>query len=410
LNSNVDVVIVGGGAAGVGAARRLAQSGLSAILLEAGAQLGGRAFTQDIRGHTVDLGCGWFHSGERNAWIRIAEAAGISIDRSTAKWGTQFRDLGFPKAEQLVARKAFGEWMDRLQHAPPLSDCAGEAMVEGNEWNDYIRAIVGFISGARPERLSIADYLAYDEASSDNNWRARSGYGSLVARSFPERIPLRLETPVEELALDRRGVAVRTQAGTISARAAIVTVSTAVLAGDALQLPAGLAPWREAASGLPVGCNEKLFFEIVGDAPFEPETQLLGNPRDVRTASYYIRPLGAATIECFFGGQGARHLFDGGLEAAYDYALGQLSGLFGAEIRRTLRPLAASDWSRMPHIGGAYSYALPERAAARKVLARPFEDRLFFAGEATSAGDFSTAHGAHDSGVRAADEAIAALT
>jgi monoamine oxidase len=64
----------------------------------------------------------------------------------------------------------------------------------------------------------------------------------------------------------------------------------------------------------------------------------------------------------------------------------------------------------MHHIGGAYSYALPGHAAARQVLARPFDDRLFFAGEATSAGDFSTAHGAHDSGVRAANEAIAALS
>jgi len=43
------------------------------------------------------------------------------------------------------------------------------------------------------------------------------------------------------------------------------------------------------------------------------------------------------------------------------------------------------------------------------VLAQPYEQRVFFAGEATSPGDFSTAHGAHDSGVRAADEAIAAL-
>jgi len=69
----------------------------------------------------------------------------------------------------------------------------------------------------------------------------------------------------------------------------------------------------------------------------------------------------------------------------------------------------ASGWSRMSRIGGAYSYALPGHAAARAALARPFEQRLFFAGEATSPQDFSTAHGAHDSGVRAAEEALAAL-
>jgi monoamine oxidase len=408
LNSTVDVVIVGGGAAGIGAARRLAHTGLSTILLEAGEHLGGRAFTQNIRGHTVDLGCGWLHSAERNSWIGIAEAAGISIDRSTAKWGTQYRDLGFPKAEQFAARAAFGEWMQRLLHAPPPSDRAGDAMIADHEWNDYIRTIVGFVSGARPERLSVADYLAYDAASSDNNWRARPGYGSLVAQSFPARIPLRLATPVESMTLDGSGVVVHTPAGSIETRAVILTVSTAVLASDALKLPIELDPWREAASRLPLGRNEKLFFEITGDAPFEPETQLLGNPRDVCTASYYIRPLGASTIECFFGAEGARQVLDGGLEAAYDHALGQLSGLFGAGIRRTLRPLAASNWSQVPHIGGAYSYALPGHAAARNWLARPFDGRVFFAGEATSESDFTTAHGAYDSGVRAADEAIAA--
>jgi monoamine oxidase len=63
----------------------------------------------------------------------------------------------------------------------------------------------------------------------------------------------------------------------------------------------------------------------------------------------------------------------------------------------------------MTYIGGAYSYALPGHAATREDLARPFEQRLFFAGEATHVHDYSTAHGAYDSGVRAAEEAIAAL-
>jgi monoamine oxidase len=63
----------------------------------------------------------------------------------------------------------------------------------------------------------------------------------------------------------------------------------------------------------------------------------------------------------------------------------------------------------MTHVGGAYSHAVPGDAQAREELARPFEQRFFFAGEATHIHDYSTAHGAHDSGVRAAEEAIAAL-
>ena len=115
-------------------------------------------------------------------------------------------------------------------------------------------------------------------------------------------------------------------AGSLRARTAILTVSTAVLAGDALKLPAELAPWRDAASFLPLGRNEKLFFEIVGDAPFADESQLLGNPRQ-RTASYYIRPLGSPVIECFFGGDGARFLEESGHAAGFDFALERLAEL-----------------------------------------------------------------------------------
>jgi monoamine oxidase len=69
----------------------------------------------------------------------------------------------------------------------------------------------------------------------------------------------------------------------------------------------------------------------------------------------------------------------------------------------------ASGWTGTPSIGGAYSHALPGQADARTQLARPFAGRLFFAGEATHRTDFSTAHGAYESGVRAAEEAIGAL-
>ena len=376
MNLDADVVIVGGGAAGIGAARRLARFSLATILLEADSRLGGRAWTQDVAGLHLDLGCGWFHSADRNAWVRIAEAAGIPIDRRLPQWGVQYRDLGFPKADQVKARQTFNAWMQRLEHSPPPSDCAADALDPAGEWNNYLRSIVGFISGGSPEQLSIADYLAYDEASSDFNWRAPSGYGALIAGSLPAQVSHRLSTPVESIALGASGATLVTPSGAIRAPAVILAVSTAVLAGDGLALPTELTPWREAARLLPLGRNEKFFLQIVGDAPFETESQLLGNPREARTASYYIRPLGVPVIECFFGGEGARCIEEGGAAAGFDFALGQLCALFGAGVRGALRPLASSGWSRMKHIGGGYSYALPGHASARTALAQPFDRRL----------------------------------
>jgi len=409
LSTEVDVAIVGGGAAGVGAARRLASSGLTTLLLESSARLGGRAWTHEIRGLDLDLGCGWLHSADRNSWAGIAKAAGVRLDQSRAAWGTQFHDLGFTPAERAAAGKTFGDWMHRLAESPPPNDCAADALLPGNEWNPYVQVIVGFISGAALERLSAADYMAYDQSSTEENWRAPTGYGALVARSFPRAVLLSLANPVEALALEGPGLKISTRTGTIRARAVILTVSTAVLAADTIKLPAQLEPWRESARLLPLGHNEKMFLEITGDSPFERETQLLGNPRDVRTGSYYIRPMGMPVIECFLGGEGTRVLTEGGPAAAFAFALDQLVALFGAQVRGVLRPLVASSWAREVRIGGAYSYALPGHAQARAALAHPFEQRVFFAGEATSAADFSTAHGAHDSGVRAANEVIAAL-
>ena len=409
MSVEFDVVIVGGGAAPIPAARRLATSGVSPLLLEAGPRLGGRAWTQEIAGYPLDLGCGWLHSADRNPWTGIAQAAGVDLDRGESAWGGQYRDLGFPPAEQAAARKAFAAWRERLYAAPPASDRAADALPPDGEWNPYLQALSGFISGARLEDISVADYVAYDAASTGANWRAPSGYGALITGSLPAEVPLRLSTPAQAIDLDGGEVAVVTPAGTVCGRTAVLTVSTMVLAQGGIRLPAALDAWRHAAAQLPLGRNEKLFLEIVGAAPFEPETHVLADPHDGSSCAYYIRPFGRPVIEGYFGGEGARALEAGGAEAGFAQAIDQLAALFGSGVRRHLRPIAASAWSDMATIGGAYSYARPGQAAARQDLARPFEQRLFFAGEATHRSDFSTAHGAHDSGVRAAEEALAAL-
>lgn len=408
MSTDFDIAIVGGGAAGVGAARRLEHSGRSTLLIEASARLGGRAWTHHVRGLDLDIGCGWLHSADRNTWMKVARDADMAMDRAKPAWGTQFRDLGFTREEQVEAHEAFGHWMHRLSVKPPSSDCAADALSPDAPWNGYIRAIAGFISGALLEALSITDYVAYDEHSTDENWRVPGGYGNLVVRGLPDSQRMRLATPVHSLALNADGVTVGTRAGNIRAKAVILTVSTHVLAGDAIGLPGGLDAWREAATRLPLGHNEKFFLEILGDGPFVAETQVFGSPRDARTGAYYIRPMGLPVIECFFGGEGAQMVEQEGPAAGFAFALDQLSGLFGAGVRQLLRPLVASSWGRMDRIGGAYSYARPGHAASRLALARPYEQRIFFAGEATSPGDFSTAHGAYDSGARAAEEVLAA--
>ncbi len=409
MTTEPDIAIIGAGAAGIGAARRLAGRGLTVVMIEAMPRTGGRAWTQTTSVGQFDLGCGWLHSAERNPWVEIAESAGIAIDRRRSAWGEQFGQLGFSPAEQEEAGEAFDRWNEALAADPPSSDRASDRLDPDSPWNTYIGALSGFINGDEPQRLSARDYSAYDQASSDNNWRMPSGYGTLITSSLPSNTSVRLDAPLQSIDLSGKRVALETTVGRLQPRAAIVTVSTNVLAGDSIVWPSALDPWRDAARRLPLGSNEKLFLEISGNSPFEAETHLIGNPRDAETGSYYIRPFGLPVIECYLGGAGARAAASMGMEAAFARAIEQIVSLFGSSVRANLRPLVASDWAHAPTIGGAYSHALPGEAHARSVLAQSFDQRLFFAGEATHRTDFSTAHGAYQSGVRAAEEALEAL-
>ncbi|HEY4819445.1 MAG TPA: FAD-dependent oxidoreductase, partial [Xanthobacteraceae bacterium] len=96
-----DVVIIGAGAAGVAAARQLLAAQIPAVVLEARARVGGRAWTlREPSGLALDLGCGWLHSADENEWAALAPALGLTVDQTPPPWGGRRRTIGFPSAEQ----------------------------------------------------------------------------------------------------------------------------------------------------------------------------------------------------------------------------------------------------------------------------------------------------------------------
>jgi len=397
----VEVAVVGGGAAGIAAARRLADQGRSVLLVEALPRLGGRGLTETIAGLPLDLGCGWLHSAERNPLTALAEAHGRSIDRSEAAWGKQLRDIGFPPRDQHDAWAAYDRWGERLRADPPATDCAGDALPRDYRWRPYIDGLSSFINGTELDRLSAADFVAYDDAASENNWRLRGGYGAFLA-SLGAGLPVATGTSVRSIREDD-AVVLETDRGTIRAEAAIVTVSTAVLASGAIGFAPAADDHLHAAACLPLGVADKVILAMADADAVPAESHLLGNAGTAATGSYYLRPLGRPVIECFLGGKHALALEKAGEAAAVSFAIGQLRELLGAAFAKGLTPLAVTRWAAQPTFGGSYSHALPGHADVRAILARPVSDRLCFAGEACSATDFSTAHGAWASGLAAAD-------
>src|SRR3954471_14248924 len=106
-------VVIGGGAAGIAAARRLLDSGADVLLLEASGRIGGRAHTVRVGREALDLGCSWLHSADRNPWTRIALAEGFQIDRTPPHWQEQWRDLGFAAPDQEAFQAAYRQFSER---------------------------------------------------------------------------------------------------------------------------------------------------------------------------------------------------------------------------------------------------------------------------------------------------------
>jgi monoamine oxidase len=200
-----------------------------------------------------------------------------------------------------------------------------------------------------------------------------------------------------------------TAKGTITARAVIVAVPTPHLAERRLRFTPDLPDKAEAAAGLPLGLADKAFLSLARPELFPEEGHCFGRIDSEATASFFLRPFGRPIVEAYFGGRLAARLEGEGPGALTAFAIDQLTGVLGSDLGRHLSPLAVSGWKTDPWSLGAYSHALPGHRGDRARLAAPVDGRLFFAGEATHPTFFSTAHGAWESGVRAAEEAMAAL-
>src|SRR5579885_270327 len=405
MKSEAEVVIVGGGAAGVAAGRRLREAGIDCLIVEARSRLGGRAWTVTKGGYPIDLGCGWLHSADRNPWTKIAQVQGHTIDQTPPPWTRS--SLGFRLKEQQEYREAFKTFDRRLSElARAEKDAPAAAALEpGGRWNALIGAVVTYINGAEVSEVSARDYDNYED--SDVNWRVVEGYGATIAK-YGEGVPVAFDCAVRRIDCGGARLRIETAAGIVTADYAIVTLPTSVLAAVEDFFVPGLPEKIEAARNLPLGLDDKLFIALDQPEEFERDSRLFGSKDTSKTAAYHIRPFGRPMIEAYFGGTNARELEAAGSAAFFDFAVGELCALHGSDFARRIKPLYIHCWGADPFARGAYSYAPPGKTNRRAVLAAPVDGRLFFAGEACSKHDYSTAHGAFRTGVAAAEQVIKA--
>ncbi len=405
--TDIEVAIIGGGAAGISAARALRMAGVPCRILEARSRLGGRAWTIETpgQGFPIDMGCGWLHSADRNPWADIAAATNVTIDRTQPPWTRPSTPIDFPLASQREFRQALDAFYDRVEtlantgRDAPASQC----LLPDDPWTPLIGAVATFIAGAELDDVSAIDLNRY--ADTMVNWRLPQGYGHLIASSAAG-IDITLDCEVTEIDSRSRRIRVGTSKGVFECDQAIVTLSTNCLASGAVRFLPELPDKLHAASRLPLGLNDKLFLALDGAEEFEKDSRIFGATDRVATAAYHMRPFGRPQIEGYFGGSLARDLEAGGEPAFFNFARDQLVRLLGSDFARRIRPLALHRWGADRFAKGAYSYALPGHADDRAVLAASVDGRLHFAGEACSERDFSTAHGAYFTGVAAAEAVL----
>ena len=226
----IDVAIVGGGAAGIAAAREARKRGLRCVILEASERVGGRASTAEWQGHALDLGATWLHSASRNPLGTLAEQIGFDIDRSPVPWRKQLKGLGFSQEEQARSWEAIEAFAERLRSDPPPSDRAGDALEPGGEWNGFLDALNGYLNGTSLARTSAADFMAYWDSSENSNWRLPKGYGALVM-ALGQGLDVRTGCVVRQVDWTSAGVRLATDQGTVEAKQAIIDGVRPVLFG-----------------------------------------------------------------------------------------------------------------------------------------------------------------------------------
>jgi monoamine oxidase len=427
VTTDVDVVVIGAGVAGLGAAAALRAAGRSHLVLEASDRIGGRAHTTHpdwLAGAPFDHGAVWFHAAERNPLVEIARAHGEML-RNTAGLRTECTITD--------GRRATDEELADYAAAWPRFHAVASMLLEEREdarfaevarhmrddpWALSVEAWEGpVIAAADADALSLRDWQR--NALTGTDLVIDSGMGDFVARRLHPGASLRLTTPVRAVSWQEPGgtVVVETAAGTVRARACIVTVSTAVLAAGVIAFhPALPTPTQDAIAALPMGAALKVILQATGPDRFDLPTHCSLDHRATRSGEPYMAfqcwQFGRATVQGWIGGSTARALEQEGDAACVDFAKSRLRAMLGGRVDAAFVGGASlvTRWSRDPLVGGAYAYAVPGRAAARAELATPLADgRLAFAGEACHAdGLAGTVGGAWITGQNAAHAVLLA--
>lgn len=427
VERKADVLVVGAGIAGLGAARALHEAGRRVLVLEARDRVGGRIRThrEPGFGQAVELGAEFIdgvtpgiEEAIAGSGVEVAETGGESWSVRGGRL-TQ-RERGGAAVEEVYERlHAAAEGAEDVTLAEFLERECGAARFK--EAIPHVLAMVRGYHAADEHKIGIKGLVfgdaADDEIEGDRTRRPLGGYDRIVGW-LRERLPaeaVRLNTPVEAVAWRAGAVTVRTARGSFTAAKAVITVPLGVLKANGLTFEPRLEEKEAAIERLHMGSVTKLvvcFRERVWEVA-DPRLARLGwlsSPEHVFRTWWTLWPSDAPALVGWVGGPNGRRLAALSDDEVLAAGLEGLGGALRMAPERLWERVASwhvHNWERDPYARGAYSYPGVGGLEAQRALAEPVAGTLFFAGEATDyTGHFSTVHGALATGYRAAELAI----
>jgi monoamine oxidase len=268
---------------------------------------------------------------------------------------------------------------------------------------------VEFVLGANATGKDLKDVSAIDKARAQERTAAiacRQGLGTLIAK-LGEQVPLTLSTPANRIGWSNRDVMVETKAGKIVARAAVITVSSNMLAGGNIKFTPDL-PKRhlDAAAKLSLGSFDHIALQLPGNPlGLARDDIIIEQSNSTRTALLFANMGASSLCSIDVAGSFGRDLSAQGEKAMVAFAVEWLTKLFGSEVAAAVKKSSATRWDAAPFVQGAMSSAAPGGQGSRKILTEPI-GCMFLAGEATHETLWGTVDGAWESGERAAEAAL----
>jgi monoamine oxidase len=409
------VVIIGGGIAGLGAARELLQQDFTVTVLEAKDRFGGRIHTIRDGKMPIELGAEFIH-GKSKPLLDAIHAAGLKVDDVPAR-NQLFED------NQLQPVKMWdkvGEIMNRID--PRAPDCSFREFLDRQSLDARSRQLVtGFVEGfdaAHIDRIGAHGLLeaeqSAEEMEGDTQARVREGYSALV-EFFENAIRSRGGTLVKD-ALVRK---IRWKRGAVEtvihragaeemfpSEAAVVTLPVGVWKARQVIFEPSLPEKQSAADELQFGNVTKVTLTFRKAWWPEKNFGFIHAP-DEAIPTWWSDSRGPI-LTGWAGGPKADALASHSpaqLEALVTKILRKIFG--GSSLREQLVNCHSYNWTNDPHVLGAYSYIPANGLDLPKVLGAPVEGALFFAGEATvTDAQMGTVFGALESGIRAAREVV----